>query len=216
MTYRTRTYDLVERVEEMEARLDEIEAEMQEIEEDVQLAMQDEGVDDPTELSEWPSFEAEWDDLDTEQTRLQGERRKFMDAIVHWQTDVDITQNPDFTKVEEAFAQVDSCEFEVQELSFGEVQEVNDDMMEKSFDVDVQREDIEGTPKQGYMQIQFLRKAIIDWPEGAPVRSGRREDKPAPGEYPDVVSEWLFDKVDAFNTTQEDDLGNSSLQDRIN
>lgn len=216
MTFRTFTHDLLTRVEEIDNRLVEIEQEIEEVERAVEEAVRTEGVSSPTELEEWESFEDEYDDLATEQTSLEGERRKFLDAIVHWKTDLDVTTNPSREEVEEAFEDVSECVFRSEELSFGQVQEVQDDMMQESFDVDMQNEDIEGSPRQGYMQIEFLRKALIDWPEQAPTRSQMRGTNQAePGQYPDVVSEWLFEKIDALNTTQEDSMGNLSLEERM-
>jgi len=216
MTFRTFTHDLVDRVEEIDNRLAEIEQEIEQIEESVDDALASEGVSDMTQLENWEMFKSEYDDLATEQTSLQGERRKFLDAIVHWKTDVDVTMNPPREEVEEAFEDVDECVFRSEELSFGQVQEVQDDMMQESFDVNMENENIEGSPRQGYMQIEFLRKALIDWPEEAPTRSQMRgQDQPEPADYPDVVSEWLFEKIDAFNTTQEESMGNLSLEERM-
>lgn len=214
--FRTIDLDLTDRVAEIEERLEEIEEEIEQIEEEVEASMVEEDVSEPEELDDWNSLDDEYSNLYAEQTRLEGERRKFMDAVVHWMTGLDVTTNPSFEKVEEKYAEVDSCLFKAEELSFGQVQSVSDDMVEKSFEMDVQNQDIEGTPKQGYMQVELLREAIIDWPEEAPTRKVRRNSYEAePGDYPEPVAEWMFEKVDAFNTTQEESLGNSSLADKM-
>jgi hypothetical protein len=88
-------------------------------------------------------------------------------------------------------------------------------MMEESFELDIQNEDMDGTPKQGFMQIELLREAIEDWPQEAPTQKRRRTEVPSPGDYPEPVADWLFDRVDALNTTQEEELGNTSLKEEM-
>lgn len=188
-----------------------LEEEKEQIVQEAEQKVQSEGFEEPPQ-----SLQEEWEEADTQLIALKGERKKFLDAIAHWKTDLDVTRNPDHEEVEAAVEDVDECLFVTEELSYGQVQAVSDEMMEKSFEVDVQRQDIEGSPKQGFMQIELLREAIVDWPEGAPVRETRRTEEPEPGDYPEPVSEWLFDRVDAFNTTQESEMGNTSLTDAMN
>jgi Arc/MetJ-type ribon-helix-helix transcriptional regulator len=213
MTFRTHTHDLTERVSEIDNRLEQINQREEEIkariEEDIESGEYESVSDAPQHLHD------EWEDLELEKTEISGERRKFMDAVVHWMTDLDVTTNPSFEEVEEAYTDVDECVFVTEELSYGQVQSVQDDMMEKSFELDIQEEDMDGTPKQGYMQIELLREAIVDWPEEAPTRTRRRTEEPEPGDYPEQVSDWLFDRVDAYNTTQESELGNTSLEEEM-
>lgn len=217
MTFRTFTLDLVERVHEIDDRLSEIEERKLEIESEVAQAMQDQQVDFPSEIEEWESLCDEDDELSTEETKLIGQRRAFMDTIAHWKTDLDVTENPSRDEVEEAVSSVSECLFVVEELSYGQIQSVQDDMMEKSFEVDVEKQDYDGTPKQGYMQIEMIREALVEWPEEAPTRSAQfgHGDEPEPGDYPEEVAQWLFDRIDALNTTQERDLGNLSLEERM-
>lgn len=211
MTFRTHTHDLTERVAEIEERLTEIDERQEEIKAEVTQEL-----DPDQDISDAPDhYHDEWEDLELEKTEIKGERRKFMDAVAHWETDLDVTQNPDPETVEEHYSDVDDCVFVTEELSYGQTQAVQDDMMEKSFELDVQEEDMEGTPKQGYMQVELLREAIVDWPEEAPTREQRRTEEPEPGDYPEQVSDWLFNRVDAFNTTQEAELGNTSLAEEM-
>lgn len=217
MTFRTFTLDLTNRVEEINKRLSEIEEEIEELEDELFEKVQEQNVDSPTELDVYSEFDDTFQDLQNERKSLVGEKRSFMDAVVHWETDIDVTENPPQEEVEEAFGDVDECVFQAEELSFGQVQAVQDDMVEKSFEMDMQRQDIDGTPKQGYMQIELLREAIVDWPEEAPSRTvdyGNAKE-PEPGDYPEDVSSWMFDKIDAFNTTQEENLENLSLEERM-
>lgn len=217
MTFRTFTLDLIDRIEEIRERLDEIESEIDEIEEEVSRCMAAEDVQDPTEIDNWGTLSERDQELQAELTTLEGELKSFLDAVAHWQTDLDVTENPSHEEVREAVSEVDECLFEVEELSFGQVQSVQDDMMEESFEVDVQNEDIDGTPKQGYMEVELLREAIVDWPDGAPTTTVRYSsgERAEPGDYPEAVATWLFDKVDALNTVHEEEMGNSSLAERM-
>jgi len=116
----------------------------------------------------------------------------------------------------EIYGDVTDSVVSVKELTFGQLQRVSDDMMEESFEVDVEREDIEGTPRQGFYQTELLQEAIEAWPSGAPTMPGDyNETLASPGDYPIPVGEWLFEKVDALNTTGDTEMGNSSLEDAL-
>lgn len=183
-----RTVDMEDRIEELQDRLDEIEDEQEEVKQKA-IAQQDEEGELPSEL------EDEWDELEAERVEKEGELDKFQETTEAW----------------------GGSEFTIEELTFGQLQAINDEMMEESFDVDVQRQSVEGTPKQGFYQIQTLREAIISQPAEAPTRKDDfGKDAPAPGDYPVAVGEWLFEKVNAFNTTGEAEMGNSSLKEAIN
>lgn len=217
MTFRTFTLDLTNRVAEIEQRQEEISQEIEELENELGELVAESSADSPSELDEYDEFNQQFQDLQNERKSLKGEKRSFMDAVVHWETDVDVTSNPTHEEVAEAYADVDSCVFRAEELSFGQIQAVQDDMVEKSFEMDMERQDIDGTPKQGYMQIELLREAIIDWPEEAPARTVEygNAKEPEPGDYPEDVSSWMFEKIDAFNTTQEESMENLSLEERM-
>lgn len=219
MVLREHTFDLVDRVEEIEAELAEIEEEKERV---MEQAERVEDEDDDIDV-EWDELEDEWDELDSREIELRGERKKFMETSVAYTTDVDLDeqyqdleQEAYWETIEEQFGDVESCSFRVRELSFGQLQRVSDDMMEESFEVDVQREEVEGTPRHGYYQSEVLREAIIDWPEHAPVHEDRYgKAEPLPGDYPIPVSEWLFEKVDALNTAGDTEMGNSSLKEAM-
>lgn len=215
MTFRTFTADMVDRVEEINDRLDEIDEEIDGIEIELENLMEAQGVSQPSDVEEYDEYEEKYEELQGEKIRLTGEKRAFLDAIVHWKTDLDITNNPPHEEVEERFAEVDECLFEIEELSFGQVQAVQDDMVEKSFDMDINEQDLDGTPKQGYMQKELIKESLVRWPEEAPEETYMGSREPKPGDYPDEVAEWLFEKVDAYNTTQEESMGNLSLEERM-
>lgn len=201
----------------MEERLEGIDDEKEQLMAEVREEMEEEGVDEPDQLETWDSYDEQFSDLEDEATELAGQRWKFMEAVVDWMTDVDIQRDdPDDEEVREAFGEVESCEFVIQELSFGQVEGIGDDVADESFDLDVEKQDVEGTPRQGYYKILTLQEAIDEWPEGSPTQSGKyHNEKPSPGDYPHQVADWMFDKVDAFNTTQETELGNSSLKEEL-
>ena len=203
-TLATHTIRATDRIEEIEERLEVIEDRKGEI---LQAAEQAKEEDDGLSRE----LEDEWDDLSDEETELTGKLRKFREVREVWgerPTDEEGEPTGDYV-----------CEWVVRELSFGQLQAVSDDMMEESFEVDVERGDVQGTPKQGVYQIELLREAIEEQPPGAPTRtvstSTQTIDKPAPSNYPFQIGEWLFEKVDAINTTGEQDMGNSSLEEAL-
>lgn len=108
-------------------------------------------------------------------------------------------------------------EFTITELSMGAVADVQDKVSAASFSFDHEEGEFEeGVPKQGYGMIETLRQAVVDQPSGAPTLTdefGNRQ--PDPADYPHEVGMFLFEKVNAFNTVGDTDLGNSSLRERM-
>lgn len=173
----TKTIRLEDRVEEIENDLEEVENEQEEI---VQEAIEAE--ENGEEISS--EKEVRFDDLEVDRVELNGELESINRTLEDWE----------------------DGEFEIRELSYGQVQRISDDVLEKSFDVDVATESLSGSPKQGYYEIQILKEAIVDAPDNAP-------DNPA--DYPQLIGEFLFDKVNAFNTVGDTEMGNMSLQDKM-
>lgn len=216
MSLRTHRLDLTDRVDEMDERLDEIEDEKEDLMDRAREYKKEHGED--ADLPD--DLEYEWEDLEGEEIELRGDRFKFIQTVAVYsdavEFDAEDLATAEEEEVLEAFGQVDFCEFTVKELTFGQLQGVSDDMMEESFEVDMDRQDIEGTPKQGYYQVELLREAIQSWPEHAPVRKDQYgNEQPAPGEYPIPVGEWLFERVDALNTSGDTEMGNSSLEEAM-
>jgi len=188
------TVDMENRVEQLEEKTDEKAERVEEIKSEAQdLA----GSEDEEEQVRFEQLEDEFEDVATELELFKRELNVFEETIKGW----------------------DGTVFEVEELTFGEVQEVKDETIDESFDVDVQREDVSGTPKEGFYQLLFLEKSLVSWPEGAPSKkervNGRRQEVAHPGNYPDKVGEWLFGVVDNINTFGDTELGNTSLRDEI-
>jgi len=210
----------------MKDRLEEVGEEKEVVMEEAAEFKQREGEDE-----DFPEYlEEEWEDLDNEEISLRGEIAKFTETVVVYSDQTNIVDKPEEQcksdertirnlsedDIKEAYADVDKCYFTVKELTFGQLQGVSDDMMEQSFEVDMDRQDIEGTPKQGYYQIQLLKESIQRWPFNAPVSTDNYgNETPEPAEYPVPVGEWLFERVDALNTSGDTEMGNSSLEEAM-
>jgi chromosome segregation ATPase len=224
MALGTRELDLTDRVEQIRERLEEIADEKDEVQQELAEELANSDVDGMEDLDSYDDYEQRYDDLDAEETELRGELRKFKETCVDWATDTNTenlwnnsdTSDEYYDKIGKKYdAEVESVTFGVRELTFGQLQRVSDDMMEESFEVDMQREDVEGTPRQGFYQTELLKEAIEHWPEEAPVKTEYGHDIPEPGEYPIPVGEWLFERVDAINTTGDTEMGNSSLKEAM-
>jgi len=221
MALSTRRLDLVDRIEEIEDRLSQIESEQNSLKEELQSTFADSDVENLEELDRWEEFSAMWEDLEVEKTEISGERNKFKETVVLWNNDLDPNslrrEVDDYdSEIDSRYEDEESCVVTVRELTFGQLQRVSDDMMDKSFEVDVENEDIEGTPRQGYYQTELLNEAIEDYPPGAPSVEEYGRQSPNAGDYPIPVGEWLFERVDAINTTGDTEMGNSSLKEAMN
>lgn len=173
----TKTIDLAERVEEITKELEDISQEQGDIVEEA-IEAESNGEDVPGEVEE------RFDELETDRVELEGKQSTFNRVLDEWGDGV----------------------FEISELSYGQVQSISDDVLEKSFDVDMASKSMKGSPKQGYYQIAILKQAIVESPDNAP------KD---PAEYPQLIGEYLFEKVNAFNTVGDTEMGNMSLEDRM-
>jgi len=215
MALREHTLDLKDRVEQIDERLEEIDEEKERIEDVAQGKMEQNDLEDPP-----ADLEEKWGNFDAEETELRGERWKFIETVVVWSGENSIghqdLDDKDEDEILDNYGDVEDSQIRVKELTFGQLQRVSDDMMEESFDVDVEQESIEGTPRQGFYQTELLHEAIIEWPANAPTFTDEyQNDHPQPGDYPIPVGEWLFEKVDALNTTGDTEMGNSSLGEAL-
>ncbi len=225
MGLKTHDLDLVEQVQQIDTELEEVGKEKKSILQDSTEYKQEHGED--ATLPE--NLKDKWTDVDNREVELKGERQKFIEAILCYSSDTDITEKrpsqctgseqsiSNVDDLDEHLKDVDSCVFVVEELTFGQIQSVSDEMMEESFEVDVEREKLDGTPQQGFYQIKLLQEAILQWPTHAPTVEGSYgAELPSPGDYPIPVGEWLFEKVDALNTRGDTSMGNSSLEEAMN
>jgi chromosome segregation ATPase len=130
------------------------------------------------------TMKRQWNALEGERLGLEHRLERFEEYVDEWE----------------------STEFVVRELTFGEIQKVKDVVSSESFSVDVQLQEIEGTPLQGLYQNEILRRSVEETPEDAP------DDVL---DLPDVLGEWLFEKSDEVNSVGEQSMGNLSLEEAI-
>lgn len=126
-----------------------------------------------------------FNNLENERVEKESKRERFVEYVEEWEDD----------------------EFRVRELSFGEVQEVKDIVSQESFEVDVELQEIEGTPLQGVYQSEVLRRAVEDMP---------KECGNDPRQLPEMLGDWLMEKVESVNSLEDENLSTESLDDRIN
>lgn len=190
MPQKTHTLDLSDAIEEKEEQAEEFKQKAVEIEEEANQYKEENGSD-----AEVPDdMEQEWKEYKAKSLELEQDIRTIEEKIEEWE----------------------GSEFVVSELTWGQIEAVSDDMMEESFEVDIEKQDIDGTPRQGFYKLELLRESVEQSPPNAPTRKDELgREAPSPGDYPPPVGEWLFDKVDALNTFGDASLGNLSLEDAI-
>lgn len=103
--------------------------------------------------------------------------------------------------------------FVIQELMTSETAILTDDVSERSVDVDYEREEVSGSPKQGYHKIRTLELSVVDAP-GTMETSMDRElgrEVYCVGKLPDLVSDYLYECAMTLNDAGEiEDVGNLS------
>lgn len=103
-------------------------------------------------------------------------------------------------------------EFTVQELMTKETALLTDDVTAQSVDVDYEREEVSGTPKQGYHKVRTLELSLVDAPDAMPSKRDRDLGREvyAVGDLPDLVTDHLFEIATQLNDAEEvDGVGNS-------
>lgn len=101
-------------------------------------------------------------------------------------------------KLEDSIDRMGGSEFEIQELSFGELMMVRDEVMAVSD---------EGSPREGLYQVKVLEQAVVSSPAECP---------DAPENWQPAVAEYVYDEVDAMNSgVSEENLGQYSLADAM-
>lgn len=104
-------------------------------------------------------------------------------------------------------------EFVIQELMTAETGVLTDDVAEKQFDVDHERERVDATPKQGYHKNRTLELSIVDAPGEMEMSHDREIGREvyAVGKLPDTVADYLYECVTQLNDAGEcDSVGNLS------
>lgn len=96
--------------------------------------------------------------------------------------------------------------FVLQELSAAQAADIQDDVAEKSFDVDAVRGEVAGVPKQGHGEILILEYSIVERPSCLPEKVG---------DWPVTLKDYLWQEIDDLTTTRGEDLGNWSFREEV-
>lgn len=126
-----------------------------------------------------------WREFQSDRVELEAKIERFNEYVEEWE----------------------STRFVVRELTFGESQNLKDTVSSESFDVDVELQEIEGTPLQGLYQSELLKMAVEEMPSEAPDN---------PNDLPEMLGDWLMEKCESVNTVGDTEVGNLSLEDEIN
>lgn len=112
------------------------------------------------------------------------------------------------TAIEESLEEWDGSEFTCRELSFGQVNRIQDEVSSKSFEVkqNGDSERVSGFPREGYYQIQVIQESVQQVPTGASTD---------PEEMHHLVGEVLFERIDERNTSGEEEMENFSLREEL-
>lgn len=185
---RTDTIDLADLAAKRRDKIENLEASQEAL---VEQAKEKHG-----EYADTPaSFEQKYDELESTKVELEAEA-KALEALVDEHEDT---------------------AFEVQELSGGAVADIQDQILEKSFDFDLENQAADGVPKAGYGEVLWVRKSVVkapDWLEDTEER-GKVVYPNDPANLPWKAFEALSDAVDNWNTVGDVSLGNSSLQEAM-
>lgn len=181
------TVDFQERLDELEERLDHVTAIEAFIDGDEEVDV-NEHLDalgfDPIDAEEWADVSDEA--KDTLRTEVNDLRRRYEHAL----------------KVgEDHVKKWSGSQFEIKELTWGDQAMRNDlatgDMLQSEYS--------DPRANQDAVKLRTVQVATVSTPPDAP-------DKPR--EYPPVVGEWLYEKIDNLNTYGEvtlDDFSDSGL-----
>jgi len=113
--------------------------------------------------------------------------------------------------IEKTLSRWEGGEFEISALTLGQIAQLQDRVSAStSSETNVTRD--------GAALTETLNQGIISQPSGAPTRTDPDTgiEKPNPADYPQAVGEYLFEKINALNTTGEQSMGNMSLRERMN
>lgn len=170
---------------DVEDAIDEFKSELADVREERESVLESaEQYDDEDNDEDIPTnLETRWNNLEERRVKLESRISRF----------------------EEFADEVSTTTFVIQELTLGQVQQVKDIVSQESFDVDVQRQSIDGSPLQGVYQAEFMRRSIVQSPPEV-------DDVM---DLPDTIGEWLWERVDAFNTSGDLSMGNMSLREAM-
>lgn len=91
--------------------------------------------------------------------------------------------------------------FTIQELMTAETALLQDDVAERAIDVDYEREQVNGSPKEGYHKVRTLQLSIVEAPDRMDAEMDRDLGREVyqVGKLPDLVSDYLYQCVTALN-----------------
>lgn len=113
--------------------------------------------------------------------------------------------------LERAVEEYGGSEWQISELTGGQVARIEDEVNEQSYDVDVRTGDVKGTPKAGYGRILTVELGVESAPPDAPTKGGHVDAR----ELPHGVVIYLFDRINALNTVGDTNLQTTSLREAM-
>ena len=176
MSLKEMGFSLEQEIPVLEDEVDEVTEELEEVKRRASNTSQD--------SEEFKRLKRRWQELQNEKISLTSQISRFGDYVSEWE----------------------STRFVVRELTFGESQQIKDTVSSESFDVDVELQEIEGTPLQGLYQSQVLERSVVSMPEDAP------DD---PNDLPEILGDWLLEKCESVNSLGDEELGNMSLEEAL-
>lgn len=186
----TETIDLEDRIDELKQKEDDLKDDKQEILQDAkevkqQLEAADRGTD------EYRDLQRRYDEIEREWDSIEGQI---------------VEAEGERNAIRRAIDEYGGSEFAIQEFSYDDWNRIQDEITEASFDFDARTQDVEGTPREGAYKSMVVNKAVVQSPPDAPDEAGA---------MPRQVCEYLYDKINAINTTGDTELGNSSLDEAL-
>lgn len=181
MSLKEMGFSLEQEIPVLEGKVEELSEELEEIKSRAKTLREQE--DDNTS-QQFKNLKREWNEIQNEKQSLKSQITRFGEYVDEWE----------------------STRFVVRELTFGESQQIKDTVSSESFDVDVELQEIEGTPLQGLYQSQVLQRSVVSMPDDAP------DD---PNDLPEILGDWLLEKCESINSLGDDELGNMSLEEAL-
>lgn len=97
--------------------------------------------------------------------------------------------------------------FTIQELMTAETSLLQDDVAERAIDVDYDRQQVSGTPKEGYHRVRTLQLSLVEAPDRMDAQMDRDLGREVyqVGKLPDLVSDYLYQCVTSLNESGDID-----------
>lgn len=160
-----------------------------------------------------PEYEQTYDKLEEQKVEARGRANALARFIAEVVYGID-TDKHGVTEAEailelEPLPDDAEAEFVISELTGGQLALVEDDVAEESFEVDMESEEVSGTPRSGYGRVLTCKHGIEEWPDECPTD---KQGRCAVDEFSHRVQDYLYDRINNLNTVGDTDLGNSSLR----